>query len=71
MVLATHLERLVLGDRRAGLVEAALAREHLAGEDQGLGAGAALDQAALDQGDVEAARGGARAGRGGRHRGFG
>src|SRR3546814_13126741 len=49
MILAAHLERLVVGDGFAGLGKLALPRENLAGHDERLGLGAALRQAALDE----------------------
>src|SRR5690606_29760795 len=52
MVLAAHLERLVVRDRLARLGELALPGEDLAGHDERLGPGAALDQAALDEGEI-------------------
>src|SRR3546814_4585754 len=55
MILAAHLERLVVGDGVAGLGKLALPRENLAGHDERLGLGAALRQAALDESDVGAA----------------
>src|SRR5882724_5999002 len=53
MVLAAQLERLVAGDRKAGLIEAALAGIDDAGEDQRLRLATAVGEAAFDQGDVE------------------
>ena len=55
MLAAAQLERLVVGDQGAGLVDAPLAREHEAGEDHGLGARPALHQATLHERDVRAA----------------
>src|SRR6185437_12297478 len=49
MWLAAHLQRCVGQHRLAGLHDPAIAGEHLAGEDQGLRAGAALGQPALKQ----------------------
>ena len=49
MILALDLERRVLRHQVAGLGDAAVGAEHLAGHDQRLGLGAGLDQAALDQ----------------------
>jgi hypothetical protein len=54
MLGATQLQRLVNCDTGSGLVEALVARENEAGQDQRLRLGAALDQAALDQGHVQA-----------------
>ena len=49
MVLATHFELGVIRDGGTRLVDAPLAREHLAGQDQRLRAGARLSQSAIDQ----------------------
>ena len=49
VVLAAHLERRALGQQVAGLGDAAVAAPDLAGQDQRLRAGAAFDQAEIDQ----------------------
>ena len=49
VVLAADFERGVLGEEVAGFRDAAVAGEDLAGEDEGLGAGAALGEAAVGE----------------------
>src|SRR5262249_49606557 len=54
MTLAAQLERLIAGDRQAGLVEAAFAGINDAREDQRLRLRAAVDEAGFDPGNGEA-----------------
>jgi hypothetical protein len=54
---AAHLDRLVLADAVAGLLEAPFAGENLARHHQGLGLGPALGQSTRDQGLIQARAG--------------
>ena len=54
MVLAADFERGVAWERVTGFCDAAFAGEDLAGEDEGLGAGAGFDEAPVDEGLVGA-----------------
>lgn len=52
MFAAAHLKRDIGGDRRAGLVDAALTRKYESGADQSLRLGTAFGEPALDEEDV-------------------
>src|SRR5262245_17984341 len=49
MVLALHLQRGVVADQLARLLDPAVSGEHLAGHDEGLRLGPRLDKAAIHQ----------------------
>ena len=58
VVLAAQLERSALGHQVAGLVDAPLPDEDEPCHDEGLGAGAGVGEAALDEGEVGSLLGG-------------